>query len=324
MLTYSIAIRTLGTTGEKFREELLSIFRQTVQPERVIVYIAKGYPRPEFTVGSEEYVWVDKGMVSQRIRPYDEISSDVICLLDDDVKLAPDCAERMLRAMECYGADCVGADTFKNQEMSLAGKCYAAVTNLVFPHWSRKWAFKVHRNGSFSYNHAPEKRFYWSQSCGGPASMWRLESYRQLHLEDELWLEELPFTYGEDVVQFYKLYKNGFGLGILYDAECEHLDGGSSSRAFRKSSLWIYTRTMASFVIWWRTVYQTTRKGSFDRLLSVACFAVKSVWLFFVMCGASVVKWSPTYLCSYLNGLRDGRRFVRTERFRSLGSYLLG
>ena len=91
--TYSIAIRTLGTAGEKFRKELESLCAQTVRPERVVVYIAEGYEGPKFTVGSEEYVWVPKGMMSQRVLPYDEITSDCILMLDDDVLLAPDSAE---------------------------------------------------------------------------------------------------------------------------------------------------------------------------------------------------------------------------------------
>ena len=88
VLTYSIAIRTLGTSGDKFIKELRSIVSQTVQPEKVVVYIAEGYSRPEVTVGKEEYVWVKKGMMTQRALPYDEISSDCILMLDDDVRLA--------------------------------------------------------------------------------------------------------------------------------------------------------------------------------------------------------------------------------------------
>ena len=53
LLSYSIAIRTLGTAGEKFRKDLESLCAQTVQPERVVVYIAEGYERPDFTVGKE-------------------------------------------------------------------------------------------------------------------------------------------------------------------------------------------------------------------------------------------------------------------------------
>ena len=92
-MTYSIAIRTLGTAGEKFRQELESIRAQTLLPDRVLVYIAEGYPRPGFTVGREEYIPVKKGMFTQRALPYDEVTSDCILLLDDDVLLLPGSTE---------------------------------------------------------------------------------------------------------------------------------------------------------------------------------------------------------------------------------------
>ena len=321
MLTYSIAIRTLGTSGEIFREELLSITRQTIQPDKVLVYIAEGYARPEYTIGREEYVWVKKGMVAQRILPYNEITSDAIFMLDDDVLLAPDSAERMLKAMEEYDADCVGADSFKNQNMSVTMKLYAILTNLVFPHWSNKWAFKIHHNGSFSYNNHPTKSFYWSQSCAGPASMWRKKIYEKLHLEDELWLDDFSFAYGEDAVQFYKLHKNDFKLGILYDAGCEHLDGGASSRTFRKGSQWIYTRTMAQFVIWWRTCLKPGDTNLLEQIYACLCFIFKAIWLFFVMFGISIIKTTTYYLSSYLNGLKSGYKFVQSDKFRALRPY---
>ena len=53
-MKYSIAIRTLGTSGEMFVAELESIKRQTIQPEKVVVYIAEGYKRPDYTIGKEE------------------------------------------------------------------------------------------------------------------------------------------------------------------------------------------------------------------------------------------------------------------------------
>ena len=323
MLTYSIAIRTLGASGEVFREELLSIARQTIQPERVLIYIAEGYSRPEYTIGREEYVWVKKGMVAQRILPYDEITSDVVFLLDDDVRLAPDSAERMLKAMEEYKADCVGADTFKNHNMPVVKKIYAALTNLVFPHWSNKWAFKIHHNGSFSYNNRPTKGFYWSQSCAGNAVMLRISVYRQLHLGDELWLDDLPFAYNDDMVESYKIYKNGFRMGVLYNAGCEHLDSCSSSATFRKGVQWVHTRTMAMFIIWWRTIYQTIQKNSLNKLFAALCFIIKIVWLFMVMCVVSVVKLKLRYVVSYINGLMDGWQFVHSDRFSFLRKYVV-
>ena len=211
-LSYSVAIRTLGNGGDIFRRELESIAGQTVQPDRIVIYIAESHARPDFQIGREEYRWVKKGMMSQRLRPYDELESDCILMLDDDVELQPDSVEKMLAAMQDNDADCVGADTFENHRMPAAAKIRAAAVNLVFPHRSDKWAFRIHRNGSFSYNSRPVKSFYLSQSCAGNAMLWRKSAYKNLHLEDELWLDEFPFAYCDDMLESYKVYKNGFRL----------------------------------------------------------------------------------------------------------------
>lgn len=320
--SYSIAIRTLGTAGETFRKELESICAQTVQPDRVMVYIAEGHERPIFTVGTEEYVWVKKGMIAQRILPYDEISSDCILMLDDDVELAPDSAEKMLKALMDNKADCVGADVFQNHKLPLKTKLFAALSNLVFPHWSRKWAFKIHRNGSFSYNARPQSAFYWSQSSGGPAAMWKKDAFLKLHLEDELWLERLGFPYGEDALMFFKLHSNSSRLGVLYDAGITNLDARSSSESFRKSPDHIYIRTKASLMTWWRMCYKTGKDTFSSRILAAIAFGFKSLWLFLVMCVAALVKWDGHYLTASCKGLKDGRKEVHSPAFQNLPPYI--
>ena len=320
--SYSIAIRTLGTAGEKFRKELESICAQTVQPERVMVYIAEGYDRPDFTVGKEEYVWVKKGMMAQRVLRYDEITSDCILMLDDDVELAPDSVERLLKALVENKADCVGADVFQNHRMPFKTKIYAAVTNLVFPHWSRKWAFKIRRNGSFSYNIHPSKPFYWSQSCGGPAALWKKDTFLHLHLNDELWLESFGFPYGEDALTFYKLYRRGGRLGILYNSGIMNLNAQTSSGSFRKSPEHIYIRTKASFMVWWRICYRTGENTAGSRFLATLAFGFKTLWLVPVMAVASLIKMDWRFISSYFKGLRDGWKEVHSPAFRSLPPYI--
>ena len=234
-MKYSIAIRTLGTSGEKFVAELESIKRQTVQPEKVIVYIAEGYERPSYTIGKEEYVWVKKGMMRQRVLRYDEIDTPLILLLDDDVRLSDNCVEMMIKGLEENNLDCIAAETFRNYKMPLSGKLYAAITNLVFPHWSKTWGVKVHKNGSFSYNNSIKKDVYLTQSAAGPCALWRKQAFLDMHYEDELWLDNLRFAFGEDVLMFNKLYKNGYRLGTHYTCGVKHLNGQSSSGAFQRN-----------------------------------------------------------------------------------------
>lgn len=320
-LTYSVAIRTLGTSGEKFRRELVSIQRQTVQPERVVVYIAEGYARPDYTVGQEEYVWVRRGMMAQRALRYDEIDSDCILLLDDDVELSNDSAARLLQALTTYQADCVGADTFQNHRMTTKEKMWAAITNLVFPHWSKTWAFKMHRNGSFSYNNHPTKSFYLSQTCAGPASLWRKSALRALHFEDELWLDRLGFPYGEDALLSYKAHKNGMRMGVLYDAGIENLDAGTSSQSFRQGNRRMYVRSFASFAIWWRTCFRPGDTSGSQQLLAAACFAAKALWL--LMGAAVITPFRHHTLTQYIGGMTDAWRYVHSAEFRSLPAYVL-
>ena len=320
--SYSVAIRTLGTAGDKFRKELESLCFQTIPPERVLVYIAEGYARPQFTMGREEYRWVKKGMMAQRILCYDDISSDCILMLDDDVVLAPDCAEKMLRALMDHDADCVGADVFQNHRMPLKTKLFAAITNLVFPHWDRKWAFKMHRNGSFSYNIRPEQTFYWSQSCGGPAAIWRKDSFLRMRFDEELWLEALGFPYGEDALMFYKLHSNSGRLGVLYDSGITNQDAQSSSGAFRKSPDYIYIRTKASLMTWWRMCYKTGKDTVASRLPAALSFGFKTLWLVPVILAAAFIKWDRNFVTSYGTGLRDGWREVHSPEFRQLPPYI--
>lgn len=324
MKTYSVAIRTLGTAGDKFKRELISLHNQTVMPEKILVYIAEGYKRPAFTIGIEEYVWVKKGMVAQRALRYNEINSECIFLLDDDVEFAPDSAERMLKAMDEYGADCVGADTFKNQEMSFKQKVFAALTNWVFPHSSSsEQAFKIHRHGSFSYNNNPTKSFYWSQSCAGPASLWKKEVLLNLHLEDELWLDSLGFAFGDDLVETYKIQVNNYRLGVLYDSNITNLDGKTSSRAYQQNNLKFYTRSKAHLIIWWRIIFNLPTRSVGDKTYTLALFSLKIIWLFFINTLAALLIMKPKIPYYYIKGIIDGIRYIKKNRNNLSASYII-
>ena len=323
MLTYSIAIRTLGLGGDNFRRELESIARQTVQPERVIVYIAEGYERPPFTVGREEYVWVKKGMVAQRVLPYTEIQSQCILMLDDDLELQPYTVERMLREMEECHYDCMGADIFENRNETVRQKINAMAGNLVFPHRSQQWAFKIHRNGSFSYLNNPVRSSYPSQSCCGALMLFRKDVYHKMHYEDELWLERLGFTFGEDLIESHKLYRNGYRLGVSFDAEIKNLNSCTSSGSYRNAPDRMRLRTRAIFIMWWRTGYNLRTNSRMEKELTALAFILKTMWMIFVMTGMSVVRRKSSYITQYIQGLREGWRFVHSPEFLAIPNYIL-
>ncbi len=320
---YSIAVRTLGTSGDKFVRELESIKRQTLQPERVIVYIAEGYDRPDYTIGREEYVWVKKGMVAQRALSYKEIDSPLLLLLDDDVELAPDSAERLINAMQDYQLDCVAAETMHDHHRPLAIRIYAAFTNLVFPHWSSKWAFKFHNNGSFSYNQHITKDLYLSQSAAGPAALWKKQVFLDLHIEHELWMDRFGFAYGDDGLTFNKLYKNGYRLGVHYNCGVDNLDARSSSALFQQDDRKFYTRSMASLMIWYRSCYNLAGIPFFKKMCAALSFTFKAVWLLPIHVLTALYMRSFKVLTNYVSGTFDGLKMVHSPEFKQLPNYIL-
>lgn len=104
---YSVAIRTLGTAGEKYQKTLDSIAAQTIQPKEIIIVLAHGYEKPKELLGYERFVFVDKGMVNQRIAGFQESSSEYTLALDDDVAFPANFVNSLFDTMEQTDANLV-------------------------------------------------------------------------------------------------------------------------------------------------------------------------------------------------------------------------
>lgn len=307
-IRYSIAIRTLGKGGEKYKRELESIQQQTIPPEKVVVYIAQGYALPDFRIDREEYVYVPKGMVAQRALDYQEIDSPFILLLDDDVWLPADGVETLIREMQSNDADVIAADVFKPQNNNWKGIIRDYLSSMFYPHTSKKWAFKVLRNASCSYNRCPERRAYYSQTAAGPASLWKKSVLLGIHYKDELWLDQLGFAWGDDQIMFYKVFCNGYKLMVSYDSCIEHLDAKSASTGYNKSSERLYKRAMAQYLVWYRSCYQLSTNTHFDKMLCRVSFFLKELEGGLTHLALALIKSQPTVICSYFKGLHDAKR----------------
>lgn len=341
---YSIAIRTLGTAGEKFRQELESIARQTIQPERVIVYVAEtcGVKFVDGSIGREEFRYVKKGMVAQRALQYEELTSPYLLLLDDDVELSPDSAERLLKSLIAEEADAVGADIFKNQEMNLPLKVFAILTNWVAPHYDCQWAYKVTRTGAFSYLSAgkiaegkkgktetgKEGFCLPTQKLDGPCVMWKKESLLALHWEDEQWMDRLSdFAYGDDLLETYKCFVNGGMLLLNYDAGVKYLNAKTASSSYHHTHRKYYIRSLMSALIWYRIKFEVRSEelgvNSASSAALVIVFALKSVWLLLVNMIAGILLLDLRIPVYYIQGLIDAWKFVHSAEYRKIGKFVL-
>lgn len=89
--SYSVAIRTLGRAGKLYQNLLESLIIRTIKPEKILVYIAEGYPLPKETVGFEEYVYVSKtysynALPSKDILPIDSFAGPAFLVHTDTLR----------------------------------------------------------------------------------------------------------------------------------------------------------------------------------------------------------------------------------------------
>lgn len=320
---YSVAIRTLGKAGEKYQIELNSLNAQTIKPEKIIVYLAEGYEKPKETIGWEQVVYVPKGMVAQRALPYHEIGSPYILMLDDDVYLPCDAVEKMAKGILENDADCIAADSFQNHKMPARTKIKSFISNWAFPIYSKNWAIRIQRTGSFCYNTNPRKDYYCAQSAAGACSLWRKEAFQRIHFEDELWLDKLGFAYGDDLLCFYKLHLNGGKLMMCYNSGVTHLDGQSSRANYNANPLRLRKRARALFLLWWRIDFDLNGKSFCHKFLSLSAYTLKFVWLFMVNLLFSIATLSYKPLYYHILGNIDGYRFVKSEQYNKVPNFII-
>ena len=321
-MDYCVAIRTLGTAGEKYQRELDSLMAQTIKPHKILVYIAEGYPLPKETVGVEEYIKCPKGMVAQRALPFNEVDTPLCLFLDDDVYLPPTAVEKLIESLIRMGGDCVAADTYKNQDMPLLDKLWAVITNWALPRFDDKWAFKIGYTGTFSYNGNPKKDVYLSQSAAGPCSLWRLESFRKIHYEDELWMDKLGFVGLDDLLYFQKLYRNGGKLLVHYTSDIIHLDAQSARSSLKINSKKFFVRSFLWFVVWWRIIVTADDVVWYNKVLAAFLFFLKLVWDGFLHLVFCACHFSLIPLLCWIKGLVKGIRYIQSKEFKNLPGYV--
>lgn len=268
-MNYSVAIRTLGQAGDKYQALLNSLLTQTLQPQGIYVYIAEGCPLPKETIGIEKYVYVKKGMVSQRALSYDEIDSEYILFLDDDVFLPADGVEKLYRALVNFDAQVVAPDVFANAERSFSSKVLMAVSGRMWPRKDDgKWAYKVMRNSGYSYNDNPSQDIYLSQTNAGPCFLCAKRDFLNMNYHEELWLEKCSYALGDDQVMFYKMWCKGYKQLTVFNTGIIHLDAGTTLRSEDKEKSMIYSDIHFKLIFWHRFIY-IPEKNIFIKLWSI-------------------------------------------------------
>jgi glycosyltransferase involved in cell wall biosynthesis len=235
---YTVAIRTLGTAGEKYQRLLNSLVNQTHQPNDIIVYIAEGYDLPKETCGRERYVYVKKGMVAQRALQYNEVKTEWILFLDDDIEIPNDGIAKTFQILLKNNADVIALDMIPHFDVSLLVKIKMAVLLSAIPRfWSKKKGYTVNKLGSYNYNPYRSTHVGLSTTNTGAAFICRKQDFQNIHFEEDLWLDESPYAIPDDQVMFYKMHLNGLTILTQYHSGWLHLDAGTATSANRSQKI---------------------------------------------------------------------------------------
>lgn len=313
-MNYTAVIRTLGTAGEKYQTLLNSLNRQTVQPSKILVYIAEGYAIPKETIGKEQYIYVKKGMVAQRALAYNEVDTEFILFLDDDVYLPETAVERLYQYLVNNDADVISPDVFPNAERSFLGKCLMMLSGRMLARKDDgKWGYKVMRNSGYSYNNHPRSGVYWSQTNAGPCFFCRKTDFLRIHFEEELWMDNLKYAQGDDQVMFYKMYLSGLKQLTWFHSGIKHLDAGSTMMNEEKEKRLIYSDLRFKTIFWYRFIYQPDR-NLFSKFWSMICIGYALAFTLFI----SVLKCKFDIFQLKYKALKEAVDFIKSEEYKNL------
>ncbi len=313
-MKYTVAIRTLGKAGDKYQILLDSLLSQTIPPVSINVYIAEGYAIPKETVGVERYSYVKKGMVAQRALSFEEVNTEYILFLDDDVYLPKDGVEKLFNALEQEKADVVSPDVFPNSERKLLSRIIMFIPGRMLARKDDKiWAYKVMKNGGYSYNLHPSKDVYLSQTNAGPCFLCKKVDMLKIHFEDELWLDDMPYAMGDDEVMFYKMYLKGLKVLTLFNSGIVHLDAGSTLPSNEKDKTRIYCDFRFKTIFWHRFIF-LPEANILKRLWAIICIGYTFMFSLFV----SIIKCRYDIFKIKKSAIHNAVRFIKSDEYQSL------
>lgn len=313
-MNYTAVIRTLGTAGEKYQQLLDSLACQSVQPKDIIVYIAEGYSLPKETISKERYVYVKKGMVAQRALRYDEVKTEYILFLDDDLLLPNDFVEKMYSALIENELDVISPDIYPNDKRSLKAEIMMTLSGRMRARrYDEVWGYKVMRTGGYSYNKIPQKSVYRSQTNAGACFFSKKDDFLRINFQEELWIDKTSYPIGEDQVMYYKMYLNGLKQGTLYDSGIKHLDAGGNLDNVEKQRKIVGADIFFKMIFWHRFI-QLPEKRGLTRLWNKICIG------YFLSFGLiiSFIKGDWDVLRIKKQAIGDAIAFLKSEEYHRL------
>ena len=266
-MDYSICIRTLGTSGDKYIKLLDSIEKLTIHPKEVLIVIPHGYEVPSYSIGIEKIVRSHKGMLLQRIVGYENATSEYVLLLDDDVEFESTMVEKLSKPILENQANI----TFPiyPELLPLAGirSLISSFTLGAVPRKKDDYFVKILPSGGYSYNKNLDEsnEYLYSESAPGMCVFAKTEILKEINLRDELWIDRVGYPLREDAVLMYKTVLNrNKSIGVL-GIDITHLDGGSGEN--NRNIKAAYANGF-NHILFWKRFVKSKTKGIIENVIA--------------------------------------------------------
>lgn len=323
---YSIVIRTLGNTGEKYLQMLNAISNQTVKPKEIVVVIPHGYEL-DHSLGNERVVYSEKGMVTQRAVGIEEAQGEYMLVLDDDLDFPPDFAEQLYlylvkKELDCvlafgdYGGEAVAPAKvpFKRRVVGFAKRVRSAYTGQAFFTNKKKSDYFdtiTTTAGHHTYLNHEDKL---CQAGAFACFFIKSQKAKDVHFEEENWLEKGSIsTYAayDDAVFFYKLFLQNGRIAYTRDTAFFHLDAAAGRPAKDKITakrIRLYTIAKNRTIFWHRHIWSNHKKF---RTLCGGLYALHNYTLYNLVVNVLPKNWPA--ISAMFEGYRDAFRFIKKK-----------
>ncbi|WP_300506861.1 hypothetical protein [uncultured Duncaniella sp.] len=238
--------------------------------------------------------------------------STYLLVCDDDVCFDDNYVASMMEMAERHRADAL--ISIKDKTRSLPSKIVSAILGGRTESKKSKYKISINKTGSFCVNNYLKEEAVETQSAPFQCFLCRKDMIQDLHLKDEMWLDESPYALPDDQVFFFKAHCLGKRIFSTKKLSFTHLDGGSSSPGRRINSA---VSSGRNYLIFWHRFLYSRAKGYNKLKLSLANkhrIIAGSIFYFAI----GLRDRNLSLFKAYRKGVNDGYKFINSTAYTNL------
>lgn len=317
-INYSIVIRTMGKAKDKYQKLLNAISLLSPKPQEVIVVLPEGYELPEETLGWERFCYSHKGMVTQRLFGLNQCKTKYALVCDDDVCFKSDFVQKLYDPIKKGLCRISAGPLLSYLPKKGMQSILHAITGAEVPKLRKDNKFiSVLSTSGYSYNRnidTAERDFLYADSLPWTCFFCEVNAIKEIHLEEETWLELHGYASLDDQTMFYKAKLLGIKTIVVTDAEYEHLDAMTSRKVLSDIA---YAMEFNRYVFWHRFIYDMDYgwKKKKDIIAIRYYFICK---FFYNLLRLLNGKLDMQAFKAKKQALSDAKSYVKSEEYRKL------